>query len=138
MEGEIERRAVHDMRVPMADADGVAIGSRARDPPHADAAAAARHIFNDDGLAERGPHVIGQNARQRVGRPACRVGHDHGDRPRRIELRGGAGEACCEKGNRDSNKLVHMISSQKVTARSGAARRMGGMSRFFTPCISCH
>ena len=45
--------AEHDVRIPMPDADGVAIGRCACDPPNANAAATARYVFYDDWLAEQ-------------------------------------------------------------------------------------
>ena len=56
------------MCVPMTDADGVAIGSGARDPSDANAASGAGHVFNDDGLAERAVHMIREDAGERIRR----------------------------------------------------------------------
>src|SRR5262249_56597102 len=42
---------------------------------------------DDDGLAERALHPLDEHARQRVGRPARREGHDDGDGTRGIGLR---------------------------------------------------
>src|SRR5262249_58943453 len=56
-------------------------------PTHADAAARTRYILDDHGLAERHPHMLGEDARERIGGPARRVRHDNRDWPRRIGLR---------------------------------------------------
>src|SRR5262249_3872153 len=50
---ELIARAVEDVRAPMADAHCVAIGCRARDPAHANAAARPGHVLDDHGLTER-------------------------------------------------------------------------------------
>ena len=42
-----------DVRVPLADVDGVAVGRGARDAPDRDAAAGAADVLDDDRLAER-------------------------------------------------------------------------------------
>ena len=54
------------MRIPMTDAEGVAVRSCARDPPDANAASGTGHVFDNDGLAERGVHMIRQDARERI------------------------------------------------------------------------
>ena len=56
----------------MADADGVAVGRRARDALDAEAAAGAGHILHDDRLAERHLHALGQDAADAY--PAARPG----------------------------------------------------------------
>src|SRR5262249_4986409 len=75
------------MRLPVADADGVAIRRSAGDSTHADAAACTRYILDDHGLAEGYAHVLGKDARERIGGPARRIRHDDRDWPRRIGLR---------------------------------------------------
>jgi hypothetical protein len=51
-----------------------------------DVAARAGHVLDDDRLPERGPHALAEEARDRVGRPAGRIRHDHRDRTRGIGL----------------------------------------------------
>ena len=80
-------RPIDHMRAPMADRDRVAVGGRPRHPADADRASSARRILNDDDLPERCPHPLGHDARNRVGRAASRIGHDHRHRPRWIVLR---------------------------------------------------
>src|SRR5262249_22258015 len=53
---------------------------------HADGPSGASYVFNDDGLAERGPHALGHNSPDRIRRPASRKRHNHRDRPRRVGL----------------------------------------------------
>src|SRR5262245_35385656 len=77
------------MRLPVAEDDRVAIRRRTRNAAGADGAARSGRVFDDHGLPERTPHPLGEDARQRVGRPTCREGHDDRDRPPRIGL--GAG-----------------------------------------------
>ena len=57
-----------DVRARDADAERVAVGCRARDAADADAAGGATDVFDDDGLAERRPHALGQDARDRIER----------------------------------------------------------------------
>ena len=98
------------MRAPMADADRVAVGRRARDPADADGAAGAGRVLDDDGLAERAAHALGHDAGDGVGRTAGRERHDHGDRPRRIGLRVRGGDAS-KRGERDrKQRMSHCFS----------------------------
>ena len=76
-----------DMRVPLADVDGVAVGSRARDAADGDAAAGAADILDDERLTEQRLHLFGDDAGGHVGRTAGRERHDQRDLPRRIGLR---------------------------------------------------
>src|SRR5262249_27607633 len=75
------------MRAQEADAKSITIGYRTRDPAHADGPSGASYGFNDDGLAYRDPHALGQNAPDRIRRPASRKRHNHRDRARRVGLR---------------------------------------------------
>ena len=79
----IERRRA-DMAGPVADADGIAIRSRVNDASGRDGAAGAADGFDDDRLAERAPHRIGEDPPQRIGRAAGRKADQHGDGVRRI------------------------------------------------------
>ena len=81
----IDRR-IDDMGPPMANADRVAVGRRARDPADADGAGGASRILDDDGLPKRCPHALGHDARNRIGRAPGRVRSDYSDRTRRIGL----------------------------------------------------
>src|SRR5262249_11056087 len=74
------------MRAQEADAKSITIGYRTRDAAHADGPSGASYVFNDDGLAERGPHALGHNSPDRIRRPASRKRHNHRDRPRRVGL----------------------------------------------------
>ena len=82
-------RAGDDMRAVLAEADGVAVGRGAHGPADADGASRAGDVLDDDGLAERHPHPLGEDASDHVGRSAGRERHDDGDRLRRIGLREG-------------------------------------------------
>jgi hypothetical protein len=73
----------------VAQHHGVAVRRRARDPRGADRAARPGHVLDHDLLAERLAHVLAENARQHVGRPAGRERHDHGDGPGGPGLLGG-------------------------------------------------
>ena len=90
---ELERidRAARDVGPPLADADRVAVGRRARDTADTDGAARTGDVLDDDGLAEGGAHALGHDARDHVRRAAAGERHDHGDGPRRIGLRRCAG-----------------------------------------------
>src|ERR1700680_3220782 len=50
------------MRVPGADAEGIAISRGASDAPHTDAAVRAGYVLDNDGLPERQPHALGHDA----------------------------------------------------------------------------
>ena len=76
-----------DVRAVLAEADGVAVGRRAHRAADADGAARAGDVLDDDGLAERDPHPLGEDAADHVGRSAGRERHDHGDGLGRIGLR---------------------------------------------------
>ena len=62
IEGQRIERAGADMRGPLAEADGVAVRRRAGDPRRADRATRAADILDDHRLAERRPHVVGDDA----------------------------------------------------------------------------
>jgi hypothetical protein len=92
---EIERqrvdRAVDHMGAEMPHADGVAVRCGARRARHADGAARAGYVFDQDRLAERLAHAFADGARQRIGRPTSGERHVDGDRLRweRLRLRDG-------------------------------------------------
>ena len=61
--------------------DGVAVGRGARDAGRADHAAGAADVLDDDLLAEIVRHGVGEDARDRVGRPARWERHDQRNGP---------------------------------------------------------
>ena len=65
---------------------GVAVGRRARDIGGAGRGALAGAVLDDEGLAQAPLEAARQEARQRVGSPARRIGHDDAHRFRRIVL----------------------------------------------------
>ena len=87
VERQVVVRAVHHMRAPVSDGEGVAIGRGAYHALHADTAARAGNAFNDDGLAEKFAHGLAHQARQGIGGAARGKRHDDGDRARRVRLR---------------------------------------------------
>jgi hypothetical protein len=80
-------RPVDHMRAPVADAERIAVRGRACDPTDADRARRSGHVLDDDALAERSAHRLGQDARHRIDRSAGSERHHHRDRPRWIDLR---------------------------------------------------
>jgi hypothetical protein len=64
------------VRAGIASADGVAVGRGAGDARDALGAAGAGDVLDQDGLAKHGLHVLGENARQGVGRSAGRIRRD--------------------------------------------------------------
>ncbi len=72
-------RAVEHMGAEEPHGDCVAVRCRPGDAAGADSPRGAGHVFNDDGLPERNPHRLGQDARQCIERPACRQRHHDRD-----------------------------------------------------------
>lgn len=64
----------------------IAVIGRARGARGRGGAAGADHVLDDDALSERLRHVSGDDARDDVGRTACRKRHDHGDAACRVGL----------------------------------------------------
>jgi hypothetical protein len=91
------------MAGPVADAQRVAVGRRLDRAADADAGAGAGDVLDHDGLAERDAHALAEDARQRVGRPAGRERHHHGDGARRILL-GGDGSGQCDEHGRNGGR----------------------------------
>jgi ABC transporter substrate binding protein len=56
------------VRLPVAEDDRVAIGRSTCDAAGPDGACRSGRVFDDDGLAERPLHPLGEHARERVGR----------------------------------------------------------------------
>jgi hypothetical protein len=77
------------VRVPAAKADGVSVRRGTGDLTDADSASRTVHIFNNDRLAERAAHAFGQNAPDRIHRPARSECNVQFDRMRWINL------CCC-------------------------------------------
>ena len=96
--GQRVDRAVDHVRGPVADADGVAVGSGAHGAADPDGAGRAGDVLDDDRLAERLAHRLGERACQRIDRTARAERHDQGDRMGRIRLRR-RGTCECDDGN---------------------------------------
>ena len=79
--------AVRHVGAPLADAERVAVGRRARDTADSDGAAGAGDVLDDHGLAQDLPHAFRHDAADHVGRSARRQRHHHRDRARGIALR---------------------------------------------------
>jgi hypothetical protein len=79
----VEVRADDDLRVG-AQEQGVAVGRRARSGFHRHVAVGAGAVVDHDRLAERLAQLRREDARERVGRPAGRVGDQQPDRARRV------------------------------------------------------
>ena len=97
----VERRADAE-RAGVDQRDHAAVGRTLGDHPHADGAARAAAVVDDDRLAERFAELVGKDARDDVGAAARRERHDHGDRARGagLCLRRGAAEkrgACTQQ-----------------------------------------
>src|SRR5205807_1287514 len=70
-----------DVRAGVPDRQRVAVGRGARHLADAERAARPGDILDQHRLAERALHGLGQQPRQRVGRPARRIGHHEADGP---------------------------------------------------------
>jgi hypothetical protein len=66
----------------------VAVGRGAGDASGGDGGRAAAHILDDEILSQLVRQCRRQHARELIGRPSRRIGHDDGDHPARIWLRG--------------------------------------------------
>jgi hypothetical protein len=75
-------RAIEDVRAREANSNGVAIRCRTREAANTNIASAARHILDNDGLAQSRAHVLRECARNHVGRTAGRNRNDERDRAR--------------------------------------------------------
>src|ERR1700730_18967408 len=78
--------AVRDVGVPYANNQSISVGRRACDPAGTDAAGRATDILYHDGLTKRGPHALGEEARDHVCQPAWGEWHDYRDGARRVVL----------------------------------------------------
>ncbi len=106
-----EHRRGH-VRSHAAGEQGVAVRRCGGDARAAERAAGAADILDHQLVAERPAHMVGDDARHHVARPAGRERHHHGDGARRIALcrsryRRGRQEACCDKRNRQGNGTLH-------------------------------
>src|SRR5262245_45369278 len=91
--------AVHDMCTPVAAAECITVWRSTPDPGNSKTPGGTCRVFNDDGLSERCPHVLGQDTHSRVRRTARCVPDDNRDRPCRIGLRPGDPRHSRERGN---------------------------------------
>ncbi len=83
-------RTVDDMGAPVPEAERIAIGCCPRGASMRDAAGRGAVVLDDDGLAERSPHPLRQDASNGVGRSSGRRANHHRDRPSRIGLCSGS------------------------------------------------
>jgi len=88
------------MRAHMARDQRIAVIGGARRARCGGGAAGADHVLDDDGLTERLRHMAGDDARDDIGRTACRERHDHGDAARRIGLSLRLRRQQCQPGKR--------------------------------------
>jgi len=79
----LEDRGVQGMGRDGAHKNGVAVGCRAGDRGRAEVAAGSGAVLDDDGLAQQLAHLLADEARDDVGRAACRERDDQRDRPAR-------------------------------------------------------
>ena len=114
---QVVHRCVDDMRAPVAHHQRVAVGRRAGAAAHGDRARGAGDVLDDHRLAERHLHPIRHDPRDRVGRPADRVSHQHGDRARRIGLRGGASGRDQHGRGRNGNRQLFIDLSRHRRSR---------------------
>src|ERR1700730_2747771 len=117
--------AVRDVGVPYANNQSISVGRRACDPAGTDAAGRATDILYHDGLTKRGPHALGEEARDHVCQPAWGEWHDYRDGARRVVLgtrQQGPGKRRAA-GKRDELATPHSITS------SASCWRCKGTSR---------
>ena len=120
----VERDVRRDLQV--VDEQRVAVGRRARDALAGDVGAAAADVLDDEILAELGRELGRDLPRHLVGRAAGRVGHDDGDRPRRIGLRVSgwrSAASAASGGERDAGVIVVSLPellSVETCRRSGS------------------
>ena len=112
------------MRAPVPDAQRVAVARRLRHAPDADIAAGAGHVLDHDRLPERAAHALGEQARDRVGRPAGRIRHDDGDRAVREGLR-----ACEARERRHDQSAGGKVTAACVGGAAWMSSIMGGSLR---------
>src|SRR4051812_21636059 len=74
------------MCTPVAAAERITVWRSTPDPDNSKTPGGTCHVFNDDGLSERCPHVLGQDSHSRVRGTARCVPDDNRDRPCRIGL----------------------------------------------------
>ena len=104
-------RAVEHMGAPLADAQRIAVGRRAGDPADADAAVRPGDVLDDDGLPERHPHALGDDARDGIGRAAGGERDHQGDGTGRIGLRACARGDRVDRGQNQSGEELRCVTS---------------------------
>ena len=114
LQGRIKRGRSRVRDVP--DRDDVSVGRRGRHPRHADRAAGAADIFDDNGLPERAAHGFRDQPRDRIGRATCGRRHHQRDGSRRVAL--WAAAICGENAK----------AATAPTARARRLKRMGSSS----------
>ena len=92
------------MRGRGADAQRVTIGGRANRAADTETAGSSANVLDDHGLTENAVYLLGQKPRQGIGGTSGRKRHDHGDRMRRIALRGGHARRCQANEGRGHNR----------------------------------
>ena len=100
---------------------GVAVGRRLRHRAGGDRTSGAAAVVDNDLLAQRLGHFVGDAARHDAGAAARNKRHHQGDRPDRIVLRaGGARGQAEDQGRRsqycsDHTRLLHFVNCQSGT-----------------------
>src|SRR5262249_49617762 len=73
--------AVYDMRTPVAAAECITVRRRAPDSGNGQTPGSTGHVFDNDGLPKRSPHVLGQDTHSRIRWTARCVPDDNRDWP---------------------------------------------------------
>src|SRR5262245_44653478 len=78
--------SIKDVGRDIANADDIAVGRRAYGLAYGDTALRSTDILDDDRLAKGPAHSVGDDTRNRVGRPSCGEWNDQSDGPAGIAL----------------------------------------------------
>ncbi len=107
--GELLQMRLRGERIVRRERDRVAVALRPDDFVQADRAGRAALVDDDDRLPQRLAELVLQRASHDVGVPAGRKRHHHGDRARRIGLRGSRQRRSGKEGRRqqDAPNLPH-------------------------------